>query len=189
MLASLFLSQGTPMLLAGDELGRSQKGNNNAYCQDNEISWIDWTLADGTVGHDLSVLIARLARLRQQYPILRCNKFLHGQDEPAPGIIDIAWFDEEGEIISHEAWNDPHKRTLVLRRAQEVDGNVAILTCFFNPEGEDRTFKLPPPRLPTHVLVDSAAPAAPEWKLDTDALMVKGRSIVLTRSVQPAVLK
>jgi isoamylase len=189
MLTSLFLSQGTPMLLAGDEFGRSQKGNNNAYCQDNEISWLDWTLAEAAAGKELSALVARLARLRHQYPILRCDKFLHGRDEPAPGIIDIAWFDEQGQTISPDAWNDPQRRTLVLRRAQEVDGNVVILACFFNPEADDHAFKLPPPRLPTQVLVDSAAPTAPEWKLETDTLTVKARSVVMTRGVQEATFK
>jgi isoamylase len=185
MLASLFLSQGTPMLLAGDEFGRTQKGNNNAYCQDNDISWVDWTLAATDAGKELTAFVARLASLRRQYPILRCDKFLHGKDEPAPGIIDIAWFDEQGEIIAPEAWNDPQRRTVVLRRAQPTNGDVAILTCFFNPEPEDRIFKLPPPRLATQVLIDSANPAAPEWKLETDTLTVKARSVVLTRSVQP----
>jgi isoamylase len=186
ILTSLFLSQGTPMLLAGDEFGRSQAGNNNAYCQDNEISWLDWTLADTAAGKELSALVARLARLRHQYPILRCDKFLHGRDEPAPGLIDIAWFDEQGQIISSDAWNDPQRRTLVLRRVQEVDGNAVVLTCFFNPEADDRAFKLPPPRLPTQVLVDSAAPTAPEWKLETDTLTVTARSVVMTRGVQAA---
>ena len=92
-----------------------------------------------------------------------------------------------GEIISPEAWNDPHRRALALRRAERQDDGIAILTCFFNPEAEDRVFKLPPPRLPTHVLMDSANPAAPEWKLDSEALTVKARSVVLTRSIQPDV--
>ena len=186
ILTSLFLSQGTPMLLAGDEFGRSQAGNNNAYCQDNEISWLDWTLADTAAGKELSALVTQLARLRHQYPILRCDKFLHGRDEPAPGLIDIAWFDEQGQIISSDAWNDPQRRTLVLRRVQEVDGNAVVLTCFFNPEADDRAFKLPPPRLPTQVLVNSAAPTAPEWKLETDTLTVTARSVVMTRGVQAA---
>jgi glycogen operon protein len=184
MLASLFLSQGTPMLLAGDEIGRTQKGNNNAYCQDNEISWVDWTLAETPSGQEITALVARLIGLRRQYPILRYDKFLHGREEPAPGIIDIAWFDEQGGAISPDAWNDPQRRTLVLRRALRLNGDVAILTCFFNPEPDDRVFKLPPPRGATQLLLDSADPAAPEHKLDTDTLTVRARSVVLTRSVQ-----
>jgi isoamylase len=187
MLASLFLSQGTPMLLAGDEFGRTQQGNNNAYCQDNEISWVDWKLAETDAGKELTAFVAHLTALRRQHPVLRCSRFLHGKDEPAPGIIDIAWFDEQGEIISSDAWNDPHLRTLALRRAEKVADGIAILTCFFNPEAEDRVFKLPPPRLPTHVLLDSANPAAPEVKLESDTLTVKARSVVLTKSVQPSV--
>ena len=187
MLATLFLSQGTPMLLAGDEIDRTQQGNSNAYCQDNEISWVDWSLAETDTGKALLAFVARLTSLRRQHPVLRWAKFLHGKDEPAPGIIDIAWFDEQGEIISPEAWNDPHRRTLALRRAERQDDGIAILTCFFNPEAKDRVFKLPLPRLPTHVLMDSAQPAAPEWKLDGEALTVKARSVVLTRSIQPAV--
>jgi glycogen operon protein len=189
MLASLLLSQGTPMLLSGDEFGRTQKGNNNAYCQDNEISWVDWTLAEADAGKQLTAFIARLTSLRREYPILRCDKFLHGKDEPAPGIIDIAWFDEQGEIIASEAWNDPQRRALVLRRAQPANGDVAILTCFFNPDSEDRVFKVPPPRLATQVLADSANPTTPEWKLESDTLTVKARSVVLTRGVQPGAPK
>jgi glycogen operon protein len=185
MLATIFLSQGTPMLLAGDEIGRTQQGNNNAYCQDNEISWIDWTRAETDAGKELLAFVARLTSLRRQHPVLRCASFQHGRDEPAPGIIDIAWFDEQGEIISPDAWNDPHRKALALRRAEKQDHGVAILTCFFNPEDEDHDFKLPPPRLPTHVLLDSASPAASDVKLEADTLTVKARSVVLTRSIQP----
>ena len=88
-----------------------------------------------------------------------------------------------GSVSTWAALVDPQRRALVLRRAQPTNGDVAILTCFFNPEPEDRVFKLPPPRLATQVLVDSADPAAAEWKLENDTLTVKARSVVLTRSV------
>ena len=107
MLATVFLAQGTPMLLAGDEFGRTQNGNNNAYCQDNEMSWIDWTLAESDEGRLLTDFVARVIALRHEHPILRCASFLHGKDEPAPDVLDIAWFDEQGEVISAEAWNNP----------------------------------------------------------------------------------
>jgi len=190
MLATVFLSQGTPMVLAGDEFGRSQNGNNNAYCQDNEVSWIDWKLAASAEGEALNAFVARLAALRHRYPILRCNNFLHGKDEPAPGVLDIAWFDEQGQLIAPDAWNDPQRRSLVLRRAiKGQDGSVPILTCFFNPEGQDRTFKLPPPRLPTTLLLDSADPVAPERTIDSEILTVTARSVVMTRSVHPDAVK
>jgi glycogen operon protein len=184
MLATAFLAQGTPMLLAGDEFGRTQNGNNNAYAQDNETSWIDWTLAESDDGRLLSDFVARVIALRHEHPILRCDTFLHGRDQPAPNVLDIAWFDEQGEIISAEAWDNPAERTMVLRRAAAApDGSVPILTCFFNPTAEDRPFRLPAPRLPTTLLIDSADPGAAERAIDGEILQVKARSVVLTRSV------
>jgi glycogen operon protein len=173
MLATLFLAQGTPMLLAGDEFGRTQNGNNNAYAQDNETSWIDWTLADTDEGRLLTDFVARVIALRHEHPILRCAVFLHGRDQPAPNVLDIAWFDEQGEVISAEAWDNPAERTMVLRRAATApDGSVPILTCFFNPTPEDRPFKLPTPQLPTTLLLDSAEPGATERAVESD--MVPG---------------
>jgi glycogen operon protein len=184
MLASLFLSQGTPMLLAGDELGRTQKGNNNAYCQDNELSWIDWTLAESDDGRALIAFVARLIALRHRFPVLRSPFFLHGQDRPAPDVIDIAWFDEAGQPISTDAWNNPLGRMMILRRAaREQDGSVPILTSFFNASADDRDFKLPPPSLPTRLLIDSADPAEPERPLYGDVLNVKARSVALTLGI------
>jgi glycogen operon protein len=184
MLATVFLAQGTPMLPAGDEFGRTQNGNNNAYAQDNETSWIDWTLAETEEGRLLVDFVARVIALRHQHPILRCANFLHGKDQPAPNVLDIAWFDEQGEVISGEAWDNPAERTMVLRRAAAVtDGGVQILTCFFNPTPEDRSFKLPPPQLPTTLLIDSADPAATERPVEAGIVTVGARSVVLTRSV------
>jgi len=184
MLATVFLSQGTPMLLAGDEFGRTQNGNNNAYAQDNETSWVDWSLLEAKEGRTLADFAARVIALRHRHPVLRCANFLHGRDKPAPDVLDIAWFDEQGQIVSPEAWNNPHERTLVLRRAAAADdGSVPILSCLFNPTPEDRTFKLPPPKLSTHLLLDSADPAGPERELDREAIAVKARSVVLILSV------
>jgi isoamylase len=183
MLATVLVSQGTPMLLGGDEFGRSQRGNNNAYCQDNETSWFNWKLAASPEGQALTAFVARLVALRHQYPVLRCDQFLHGKDEPAPGILDIAWFNAQGEVISSDSWNNPRERAMTLRRASKRDdGSVGILTCFFNPGGEDRSFKFPPPRLATRLLIDTAEPSAPERDLDNDSITVKARSVVLTRS-------
>src|SRR4051794_17816406 len=82
MLATVFFAHGTPMLLGGDEFGRTQQGNNNAYCQDNEMSWFDWKLAESSEGRALIAYVARLVELRHQHPVLRCRHFLHGKDEP-----------------------------------------------------------------------------------------------------------
>src|SRR4029079_12263564 len=117
LLATVFLAKGTPMLLAGDEFGRTQNGNNNAYCQDNETSWIDWTLAASEQGRLLTDFAARVIAWRHRHPALRGTSFLHGRDQPAPDVLDIAWFDEQGHVLSPEAWNNPAERTMVLRRA------------------------------------------------------------------------
>ena len=184
LLATVFLAQGTPMLLAGDEFGRTQNGNNNAYCQDNETSWVDWRLAESDEGRLLTDFAARVIALRHRHPVLRCTTFMHGREKPAPDVLDIAWFDEQGQVISPDAWNNPHERTLVLRRAAaDADGKVPILTCLFNPTPEDRAFKLPPPRLATRLLLDSADPAGPERDIVGDSLSVQARSVVLLRSV------
>jgi isoamylase len=184
MLATLFISQGTPMVLGGDAFGRTQQGNNNAYCQDNAISWFDWDKAAEPQGQALTAFVEKLATLRHRHPVLRSFGFLHGNIELAPGILDIAWFDASGETVSQESWNNPEERCLVLRRADRSDdGDVHILSSFFNSTSEDRLFRIPPPMLPTRLLVDSAAPEVPERDLFGDQLKVAAHSVVLTLSV------
>ena len=89
MMATLLLSQGTPMLLAGDEFGRTPGGNNNAYCQDNEVSWVDWNI--DAEGKKLSRFVRRLIALRHTYPILRRGRFFTGEFNEALGIKDVRW--------------------------------------------------------------------------------------------------
>ena len=183
MLATMFLAQGTPMLLAGDEFGRTQHGNNNAYCQDNEISWIDWTMASSPEGNALTDYVARLIALRHTYPVLRSPVFLHGSVQPAPGILDIAWFDQDGQIISAEAWNDPDQRTLVLRRAASgTDGKVTILTLLLNPTDESRHFRLPAPHVAVRLLLDSASRELVERSYTGNEISVGAHSVVLMHS-------
>jgi glycogen operon protein len=184
LLATVFFSHGTPMLLAGDEFSRTQRGNNNAYCQDNETSWLDWAQAQSPEGEALAAYVARLIRIRHENPVLRCRHFLHGKEEPAPGILDIAWFDTHGEIISPDSWNDPQKRLFAVRRAARTDdGRVAILTLFLNPSENDRVFRLPTQNAPTRLLIDSAAPDQEESDVTTEEITVVARSAVLTKSV------
>jgi isoamylase len=182
MLATVFTAQGTPMLLSGDEFGRTQNGNNNAYCQDNEISWLNWTKADAAEGHALASFVARLAALRHRHSILRCARFLHGKDEPLPGLLDITWFDERGLTLSPDDWNNPQGRLLALRRAaKDGDGTVTVLTTFFNSTNDDHQFKLLEPLLPMRLLFDSAHPDRPEEDIEGE-VQVKARSVVLTQS-------
>ena len=180
LLATVFLAQGTPMLLGGDEFGRTQKGNNNAYCQDNETSWLDWRQARSEEGRRLSAFVARIISLRHRHAVLRAPRFLHGKGKLIDGVADISWFDASGEQVSTESWNNPEERCLVLRRAgRNGDGKVAILTALFNAGEEERAFRLPPPGLPARLLLDSADPDAPERELDSGDIVVAARAVVL----------
>ncbi|MBO1073886.1 glycogen debranching protein GlgX [Roseomonas marmotae] len=164
MLMTLLVSHGTPMLLGGDEFGRTQQGNNNAYCQDNDISWFDWSMAASEDGIELSQFFARAAALRRAHPTLRSARFLHGQDMPLPGVADLAWFDEHGAAMRPEVWGDAEGRVLAMRRAAAVEGGVEVTLLLVNGSPEARLFTLPRPALPggTHwrMVLDSAEPKA-----------------------------
>ena len=104
MLATLLLSQGTPMLLAGDEFGRTQRGNNNAYCQDDDISWVDWDIPDW--GRAQMTLVQRLIKLRQTYPILHRGRFFTGQEIEGLGVRDVSWINASGSVMQDGEWGD-----------------------------------------------------------------------------------
>ena len=104
LLATLLLSQGTPMLLAGDEFARTQRGNNNAYAQDNEISWVDWTLATKNAAQ--VSFVRRLMELRAKYPILRRSRFLSARENEAIGLKEITWINAGGEEMAEGQWAD-----------------------------------------------------------------------------------
>ncbi|MFN2239264.1 MAG: glycogen debranching protein GlgX [Thermoanaerobaculia bacterium] len=107
-LATLFLSQGIPMLLAGDEIGRTQGGNNNAYCQDNEISWLDWEKIDD----DLLDFTQRLITLRQDHPVFRRRRFFQGRPLHGEGISDIGWFRPDGQPMAQQDWRRGFAKSL-----------------------------------------------------------------------------
>ena len=110
LLASLLLSRGTPMLLAGDEFARTQQGNNNAYCQDNELAWLDWR--GPTDNEDLVRFVRKLTSLRKRYTLLRRNRFLTGEPDELFGVRDVTWLTVGGVPMEEEHWNDPGNRTL-----------------------------------------------------------------------------
>jgi isoamylase len=112
MLATLLFSQGATMLLAGDESGRTQRGNNNPYCQDNEIGWLDWTLAGTPAGQELQAFLRRLIALRKQHSILRRRRYLHGRDTSPDGLKDIVWYAPQGNEMTPEQWEDPIARCI-----------------------------------------------------------------------------
>ncbi len=109
MLATLLLSTGVPMLVAGDEMGRTQRGNNNAYCQDNEISWVDWDLKPEW--RSLLDFARRVVHLRRRHPVLRQSVFFTGEPVWPDGLQDIAWFTPQGRQMAQEDWFAP-ARTL-----------------------------------------------------------------------------
>lgn len=144
MIATLLLSQGTPMLLAGDELGNSQQGNNNAYCQDNPIGWIDWAKAD----EDLLDFTRRIVALRRAHPILRQKRFLHSEAREADGKPDLFWWRADGQAMTPADWQNPALAYVAveLRTASgtpEYDDLEYALFLVFNA-GEALTVALPP---------------------------------------------
>ena len=112
LLATLFLSQGTPMLLGGDEIGRTQRGNNNAYCQDNDLSWYSWDLDQAD--EELLAFVQRLIRIRREQPVLRRSAFLHGSRVRESGAKDIAWLRPDGGEMIAADWFDPALHALGL---------------------------------------------------------------------------
>jgi len=164
MMATLLLSQGTPMIMAGDEWGRSQQGNNNAYCQDSALSWLNWEDAAHPSNAPMMQCVSQLVALRNQLPMLTENRFVHGRSRPAPGVPDIAWFGADGNELSPEQWADAEDRTLALRRATHGAGDdeVAVMLLCLNAGNDDVAFRAPEPGEDWRVLFDSAAPDAGE---------------------------
>jgi glycogen operon protein len=109
MLATLLLSQGMPMILAGDEFGRTQGGNNNAYCQDNEISWLDWE-GVSEEGRALMIFARKLIVLRDTLPVLRRGRFLTGQWNGTLGVKDVTWVNAAANEMKPEEWHDGNMR-------------------------------------------------------------------------------
>jgi glycogen operon protein len=149
-LATLILSQGVPMLLAGDEIGRTQRGNNNAYCQDNEISWMDWKLDRSK--RELLEFTQLLIRLFHQHPVLRRRVFFQGRRIRGSEVKDLAWFKPDGKEMTDDDWNNGFARCLGLRLAgdaiEEVDarGNRILddtLLILLNAHHEPVNFVLP----------------------------------------------
>jgi glycogen operon protein len=146
-LATLLLSQGTPMLTAGDEFARTQRGNNNAYCQDNEISWVDWALAETNIAQVR--FVQSLTALRRRYPILRRNRFLSTAVNEAIGVKEVTWVNATGAEMRDEDWNNGSRcfGMLLDGRAQVTGikqrGQDATLLLIVNSHHEAVPFTLP----------------------------------------------
>ncbi|WP_322418479.1 glycogen debranching protein GlgX [Mesorhizobium huakuii] len=136
LLATLFASRGTIMLTAGDEFGRSQKGNNNAYAQDNAITWLDWAGRDQVLERYASAL----GMLRRTVPALSDTDFLTGQPADATGIPDVAWLTETGMPLAATDWNDPARHRLVMLLGDADGGRLAVM---INGDRRQCVFSLP----------------------------------------------
>jgi glycogen operon protein len=150
LIASLMLSQGTPMLLAGDELGNSQGGNNNAYCQDNPIGWVDWDGADPA----FLAFCQRVIAFRKAHPILRQKRFLHSKPREQDGLVDLFWQRADGQPMQPDDWNNPELRLLAaeMRMASGTPAYAALpgaVFVVFN-NGDDVDMTLPPTPANSH---------------------------------------
>lgn len=185
LLATVFLSQGTPMLLAGDEIGRTQRGNNNTYCQDNEISWINWASAD----NDLLAFVQKLIALRRDIPVLRQNRFLHGRIRN-DGKPDVSWSSLDGGSLN---WRDPSLDGFCLQLRGEAESSFSPSgTALIMVNGSDQSKKLnlpdPGVGLIWQRVLDTAVPkAAPVEIVDRIHQVASAHSVTLFvgKSVAP----
>jgi isoamylase len=166
LLATLFCSQGVPMLLAGDELGRTQGGNNNAYCQDNEVSWVDWSLADSHA--DLVEFACELAAFRRDHSVFRRRRFFQGGPQGGDGLADIAWLTPSGREMAGRDWGTPYARAMMVflngdaitepgPRGEPVRDDTFLI--LLSAHHEPVTFTLPGPKFGRcwSVALDTAA--------------------------------
>ncbi len=168
-LATLLLSQGVPMITAGDEFGRTQGGNNNAYCQDNEINWLDWSMIKSN--KELLAFTQRVIRLRKKHPTFRRRHFFEGTDIQGMGVKDITWLSPGGEEMNDEEWHQSFARCLGLFLAGDAideydergnkitDANFLLL---FNAHHEDIPFIIP------------AEPSLARWQVIIDTSYSNG---------------
>lgn len=191
LMASLFFSQGVPMLVAGDEMGRTQKGNNNAYCQDNEISWVNWDLSKDD--KEFLTFVQRLISLRREHPVFRRNNFLQGRAIRGSGVKDILWLKPDGTEMNDEEWAHDFARCLgVYLGGEEMEesdkrGNPIFDDNFlmlFNSHHERLDFKLPKLKegCRWHSILDSSLACGLEkdgYFLGGHIYIIEGRSFAL----------
>jgi len=168
-LATLIFSQGVPMLLAGDELGHSQQGNNNAYCQDNELTWLNWELDEPR--QQLLAFVQRLVQIRKEQPVLQRRRFFHGRAIEGEAAPDLAWLNTDGAEMPQDAWHNGFTKCIGLvlfgdsidvdEHGGEISGDT-LLILFNGDHGEATPFTLPEveERRPWERLLDTSAPEA-----------------------------
>ena len=191
-LATLFLSQGVPMLVGGDEMGRTQRGNNNAYCQDNELSWVNWELND--TQRALLEFTSRMAKLRREQPVLHKRRFFRGSHMWDSELKDLAWFRPDGKEMKKDDWEKPYVRSLGFLLGGDAiatpdeEGNRIVgdtLLVLMNAHHEPITFLLPAIEWGAdwELVVDTAATGESQ-RTHTPAggkVQAAGRSVVVLR--------
>jgi glycogen operon protein len=192
LLATLLLSQGLPMLLAGDEFGRSQGGNNNAYCQDNETTWLDWQGIDAD-GEALLAFTRALIRLRREHIVFHRHRFFHGREIPGTRTRDVVWLRPDGKEMRDQDWHSGGDSAMALLLSGEA-GRYHLTTSgkkepddtfmlLLNAAGHPLVFVLPPDAaFPLRsVLIDTSQAtvrdndeplAADTYRVDSRALVV-----------------
>ena len=184
-IATLLLSEGAPLLLGGDEFARTQRGNNNAYCHDDELNWFDWSAAAANAG--LVEFTARLCRLRERHPVFRRRQFFHGTPAPDTGRDDVDWYRPDGQQMIADDWGAPFARSVTMAlsgatgdRARADDPFLIMLNAWWEPL--DFTIPEPLRGLEWRVEVDTAAPDSAGVKVDA-AVPVRliGRSMLVLR--------
>jgi isoamylase len=190
-LAALLLSEGVPMLCGGDEIGRSQKGNNNAYCQDNDVSWYDWNLDENK--EELLGFVRLLVRVRCGHPALRRRRFFQGRPIRGTDVKDIMWLRPDGQEMSDEDWNASLARCMGVFLAGAIPGEVdrdgnplvdSSLIILLNSSPDSIRFTLPESKAKWEVEVDTAAPVGNTERRTADSggiVDVVGRSVLLLK--------
>jgi glycogen operon protein len=185
------LSVGVPMISGGDEVGRTQRGNNNAYCQDNEISWMNWELTPEQ--KEFLEFTRRLIRICRDHPVLRRRKFFQGRRIRGAEVLDIAWLDSSGREMTDVMWNSPDVRCLGVRlngdaidevdeRGEPIVGDTLVL--MLNAGDDAIPFVLPATTPPERweALLDTAAPWIPSRRLHAgDRYQLRGRSMAVLK--------
>jgi glycogen operon protein len=181
LLGTLLLSAGVPMVLGGDEIGRTQRGNNNAYCQDNEISWYDWENADG----DLLAFAKTAIRLRRESPALRPRDYLRG---PEGGPAQMVLYRADGKQMSAEDWKDPFARTLAMaldgRQIEDADGETSTdrFLLLLNAHYEPVRFTIPPGRAKWSAVLTTGDPDETPKLTARRTITLDARSLLLLHS-------
>jgi glycogen operon protein len=196
LIGTLLLSQGVPMILAGDELSHSQHGNNNAYCQDNEISWLGWKLTEEE--QEFFDFVCQLIQLRHDQPVLHRPKFFQGR--AIRGTKDLSWFEPSGEEMTDESWNTGFVRSIGVRLAGDVIDDVDergeplagdTLMLLLSAHDGEIGFHLPPagPDAAWEVVVDTASAQHCGRTLAADglyALQARSLAVLKTTSTKKA---